>query len=1057
MKRNKFTLGLLSACAVGCLSVGGALLSFANTAGTVLADPGSNATESIVADSDAEVVSFLENVHKVGDVVDVPTLTSGGAAAAHIVYDADGNAYTAEEISLDRAGVWSICYLVGNTEQNYDFIVYPSLSTINGSSSTVNVGKASDYLKYDAQGRSGIVTNVAFNESVTFNEIIDLTDKTRTDKFLTFSVFPETLGTEDAGILVLTFSDIEDESNTFQVHLRAEPTSGDAWNYNCVYVRTGAGNQDGIGLRTNYSPIVYEFEGEQYAMFGGSYGNQGGTHVVFSMRGYVSGNKMNEKDVGRQEFSLAMDYETKRLFCYANNNNVGDNGPFLLNDFASADLHGENVWAGFKSGKCKLTVSAKNYVSTSLNMMITKLGDKTEFDTDYIRNETPASIELQNVDMNKATEAVIGKAFTLPQAVAYDAVGNAVEVQTRVYTGYQTGTQTLVKIEDGRFIPTQRRDYTIEYSAMDDWGNQSARIYMVSAVPESEHKSFSLRVDTDEAQTKIGQTIAIKQPKCSDDYVGRYVVSVEARLGSERVELGEYTSWTAAKELSFAPQKAGRWMIVYRWQDLISEGYSSYILNAEGNGVSYFTEEASLPRYVIVGANYSLPDLYGYDYSGNEGALKKADVYVTTTPDYSSAEKQTSNSFVWSDATTEILYCTYVLNDAVKQYTIPVIDVGYGTADISAWKYFRGYSEMTVVGEEKNIAFTLANQDGAYKLAFANKLLAYNFKMQMTIPTYANYSRVNLYLTDVADTSRKVKISYVLSQDGTIGYALNDGSVKPLTEKKGEEISLEYSALDKLLTISTQNEKVLQDTNGNKWTGFEKDFLWLELEVEGVQGTDPKVIINGLNNQRFYAADSFELLDLMPEFYKKDAEVLPLYEQNATMTLPEICAADVFSVGIDVVLSVFAPSGSYATDVNGTILNKVSASQMYTLQLKEYGYYTVTYTATDDLGRINKKGIIEIRVEDIQPPTVELGAHSNKASLNDVFVAAKPIIKDNYSAADQCNYSVYVICPDYDVEEMSLYSESGFRFTKTGKYTVLYYVEDEAGNVTMLSYDIYVS
>lgn len=1058
MKRNKFTIGLLSACAVGCFSVGGALLSFANTTESVLADRGSSVAGTVVVDSDAEIRSFLENVHKVGDLVSVPTLILDGVTAAHIVYDVDGNAYTAEEILLDRAGVWSLCYLVGNTEKNYDFTVYPSLSTINGSNSTVNVGKAADYLKYDAQGRSGIVASVAYNESITFNQIIDLTDKTRNDTFLSFSVFPETLGTEDASILVLTFFDIEDDSNTFQVHIRAEPIGGEGdWNYNCVYVRTGAGNQNGIGLRTDYTPVVYEFEEEQYAIHDGSYSDAWGTHVVFSMRGYVSGNKMSEKDVGKQEFSLAMDYETKRLFCYANNNNVGDNGPFLLNDFASVDLHGEDIWSGFKSGKCKLTVSAKNYVTTSLNMLITKLGDETEFDSDYIHNEMPANIELQDVDMRKVTEAVIGKSFTLPQATAYDAFGNAVDVQTRVYTGYQTGTQTLVKIENGCFTPTQRRDYTIEYSAVDDWGNQSKRIYTLPAVPETEHESFFVSVDSDEVQTKIGQTVTIKQPICSDSYVGRYIVSVEARLGGERTELGEYTSWTATKPLSFVPQKAGRWMIIYRWCDLISEGYSSYILDIEGNGSSYFTEEASLPKYVIVGAKYAIPELYGYDYSGNEGVRNKADVYITPTAEYDSAQKQTGDSFVWSDATTETLYCTYVLKDAVKQYSIPVVDVGYRTENISALAYFRGYSSTSVIGENQDIAFTFENKNGAYKLDFVNKLLAYSFKIQLTIPTDANYSKVNIYLTDAVDMSKQAKISYIVSKDGTIGYALNDGSVKPLTEKKGEELSLEYSSLETLLTISTQSEKVLQDTNGRKWTGFETDFLWLEIELEGITGTDPKLIVNGLNNQRFYAADSFDMLDMVPEFYKKDADVLPLYEQNATMTLPEICSADVFSVGIDVVVSVLAPNGGYATAADGMVLNKVSAFRSYTLLLKEYGYYTVTYTATDDLGRINKKGIIEIRVEDIEPPTIELGSYGNKASLNDVFVAATPIIKDNYSAAGKCTYSVYVVCPDYDVVEMSSYSESSFRFTKLGKYTVMYYVADEADNVTIYTYDIYVS
>ena len=63
----------------------------------------------------------------------------------------------------------------------------------------------------------------------------------------------------------------------------------------------------------------------------------------------------------------------------------------------------------------------------------------------------------------------------------------------------------------------------------------------------------------------------------------------------------------------------------------------------------------------------------------------------------------------------------------------------------------------------------------------------------------------------------------------------------------------------------------------------------------------------------------------------------------------------------------------------------------------------------------------------------------------------------NLFYAENCTYTVYVEQPNYDVVALSKYDEKNpFVFTLEGKYTVWYFVSDASGNVTFVSYDIYV-
>ncbi|MBQ4269668.1 MAG: hypothetical protein IJB97_08480, partial [Clostridia bacterium] len=667
---------LVFTLAVACFCFGGVGV-------VALAESG---REYAVATETVSVEAFTGEVYKVGDTVQMPTLTEEGERYERIVYDPDGNGYVLNKVTLDKPGIWKMLFANETVEKEYEFVVYPALATINGTKSETGIGKAAEHMKYDAQGRSGIYTKVAYNESITFNEIIDLNGKTESETFLEFSVFPDTYGIEDASILVLTLSDVADPSNQVQIHLRAEKYSeADMWPQKVVYIRTGTPEQGGISLRKQANG-VYTYKGNQYGIdWGNDWDERFGTHVIFSLRGVGAGT--SEANMGMQRFALAMNYEEKQLVCYAYNNGDVTNGPFLLSDLDAEELHGINLWEGFSSGKCKLTVSAKKYVAPAFTMLITKLGDKTQFDKEYIENETPPQIQITDADMSSVSNILIGSPFTVPQAIAYDAAGTKLGVKANVYTGYGTGTQTRLDVSSGSFTPTQRRTYTLEYVSVDSWGNYGVTTYDLPAVPASEFDAFKVFVDDSTERVKIGQNTEIRAPEIGDNFAGRYSVQVEARLGAETVALGEYKTGAETERLRFTPMKAGNWLIVYKYADLASQGLLFYTMETEGGGVSYFTDEAAVPKCLIVGGTYPTPALYGYDCLGTECVLTKAKLFLSSSPTEYSGQEVTGETFTWTE-NVATAYFTYELNGTTKQYEVAVTDTGYKTQNHSAVNYF---------------------------------------------------------------------------------------------------------------------------------------------------------------------------------------------------------------------------------------------------------------------------------------------------------------------------------------------------------------------------------
>ena len=121
-----------------------------------------------------------------------------------------------------------------------------------------------------------------------------------------------------------------------------------------------------------------------------------------------------------------------------------------------------------------------------------------------------------------------------------------------------------------------------------------------------------------------------------------------------------------------------------------------------------------------------------------------------------------------------------------------------------------------------------------------------------------------------------------------------------------------------------------------------------------------------------------------------------------------------------------------------------------------YGSYVVKYIVEDESGYINDLLQYKINIVDVDSPNVTIVNPKTKAYVNDVIEIAKLQIVDDLSKVENCQVSVYIEKPNQSLLKVSLNNSEKYVFEETGEYNVWYYVSDEAGNVTIVSYFVLV-
>ena len=114
------------------------------------------------------------------------------------------------------------------------------------------------------------------------------------------------------------------------------------------------------------------------------------------------------------------------------------------------------------------------------------------------------------------------------------------------------------------------------------------------------------------------------------------------------------------------------------------------------------------------------------------------------------------------------------------------------------------------------------------------------------------FGDISIYLIDSKDFNNILKLSFI-SQNNKIYASLNDGTALQITDSLEENILFRYHSSSNTITFSS--DKVMNVTNnynGDKWTGFDEETIWLEIVVNNPSTLNPSISIERINNQLFY-------------------------------------------------------------------------------------------------------------------------------------------------------------------------------------------------------------
>ncbi len=1012
----------------------------------------------------AEAEATIKEMYMVGDTVNIPSKTVNvdgeNVKAITLIEQPSGALLRVEEsFIIKQEGLHKLVYKAVNSkgavyQESVEFLACSKLYGMQTTLSQLSYGNPAygDYVI----DREAILASIASTDKFTYSEIINL-NELNGESFLEFFVTPEVIGTPDANKIEIVLTDVHDPSNfvTIAIKKGTAGQAGAAWAEKNSYITGNAAFQNPTGLETNKGTLV--IDGVNYQLHNA---NVWGANVSFALPGnpnYVSLENPNNTPEGVGTQTLALSMDTTNQAIYANGQ--------LVTILSSEDIYKDGTWSGFTTGECFLSISATNYNASALNLAITKLGNNAinsenvesaeKLKKNIFVDTVAPTVSLQNAESfaNGYPNAIAGIKYKLfPVKVSDDYTASPV-TYTEVYYAYGTGNQVRVDLVNGMFTPFVEGKYTIVYYAVDKYGNMGKLEIEVYALPKGT-PSLSATAPTLSNAT-IGTDYTLPAPTITN-------ITGSAEWKAEAVHQTNGKVYTISSDNpTFFPEYAGKYEVTYYVDDYITSITVSTTLTAIDNDVPVFFEDPVLPEYFIKGCEYQLPEILAKIYATGEPVETLPEIYIIED---GKSEMSSGYRFIsYANESVQIIYRLEV-NGKKTEYVskvIPVIDVGYnGTYTID--KYFVK-NGLTSTPEGKYIRFAV-NADFGEKVytSFINRLQTFDFSLKLAATGFG-MDTINIILTDYADPTVQLKFTYRY-ESGQVFFSVNDGveSVLENVSFDDSESPLNLALSDNGCTVmptgsSVLSVKVTNDLSGKEFNGFNESMAYLTVELENI--TNYKQAGIDIFNLSGQPISGIYVDNIKPKISAVgQSGARPFGSQ---FTIPSVYISDVLDPSVTIKMSVTAPDGSYVTALDGTILNEKNAKYYtdYTINLDQYGSYSVNYTVTDISG--NKLPFTYvITSSDMTPPEIILKDHSTEGKVGEaIYVADIEIVDNNDKNAE--NFVVYVSIVTPQGQSFAMLDKTGERtnyFTaKTaGTYTVNYLVIDSSGNLTLESYEIIV-
>ncbi len=1017
----------------------------------------------VSADSTFDIKVDFESKYAVGTKVTIPaakfkvqgktldtTITLIGPSGAQIpAADYANGTYT-----VKNKGAHKVVYTADNggtqLREEFDFVgYYPLYSVGKKASAEPYFGASTKYGGID--GRDGVVVSLASGDTFQWGEIIDLKGKTQLDDLVQLYVTPNTLGTADAAKLCIVLTDIHDPDNYVTITFKKVTAVmvGAQWAEINTFVTAGSAEQLQSGMRENASGTI-SYEGTLYNIEAGT---KMGTEIkALSLPGtpmYVQG---DASTISEQHFknnpqliTVSFDYANSKVF--AGRIDANETDPEKSRDVKFvADLDAEEcfdtLWGGFTTGEVYLSIKGQEYLSSSLNFVVTEVNgesvaSKVQSGENTVNDTTPPSLEVDFPAV--LPEGAVGAAYPLFPARASDIYDGEIIPEIIV-----TFNAENVSVENGAFTPVQAGVYAITYRATDYSGNHTTDSLYTKYVTVAAGNELSVTL-SEKATTGFvtGTQIPVAAYTAADarGEVSAVVTATLVKNASGQAATGSvvYTAENGA----FVALEAGTYKIEYVVSDYVFTKTVSYDISVDANSGAVIVNDPELPMYYISGMIYSTPELKGYYWES--GVCKEAACAVSYSEDGVSYTESGTLFAPVGDGTGYLKFTVEAGGKtAEKIVEVKIIDVGYNQNKLSLDKYFHfTKGSASSASDGKKISYTL---EGNASLDFVNLLQAESFSFEFE-PN--GLSSVQITLTDAQGNRLTVRYTYLNNGKTTVEVISGEAS-KTITlnydihsTEKGTQ-RLSYDNESRKLNVTAKRSIDLADL----FAGFTSS-VWMTVDVTAANtNTTPTFSVYSLNEQRFatlLADDRVAPLILVNIAIgeRKIDEIFHLDSCVVSDVLDSYCVSYMY---------VLSPSGAYATAVDGTILDYTADfSREYDIKLNEYGKYIIYYYAKDSAGN-DKNYTVQIAVVDSEAPVITTSEHDRSVKVGDVITPAEFTVSDNISTNEQITKYVYVTAPDG-----TTLTGGEAKATKAGVYQIHYYAIDAQGNCSVLVFRVTAS
>ena len=948
----------------------------------------------------------------------------------------DGSVVVKNEHSLKQLGKYTVVY---QTEvdgvkyyQEKEFKVYDYLFSKSSSGETFYYDK--DKQQNGTVELSGLRFHLGSGESLLYNKVIDLSEYKAEDTFIKFEIIPEVYGVRDATTLYIILTDLYDSSNKVTIRLVRAPD---------------APNPNTVSNEITYINAVH------------------GAHALQGMKDgrYYYGKSFRNGMYGRMPngapFEFRFDYVNKRFYSYWDNGTKQETN--LITDF-NTDF-GNDPWQGFTAGKCKLSIYAEGFMYTDVNKpfrgMLLEIDGKDltkeevgTFSTQQVLSAPPISILYNEYgSASGIPNAVVGYSYKLFDA-EYLSVYGGEKLYTNVYYAYTSSSRYEVPVDNGYFTPDRLGVYTIVYTLVDVFGNVTKTEVDVTAIPDNGYGLYLKVPNYESYQTgNVGERFALVDAS-KVEVLGNYGTA-EVVVIAEHPD-GDVIDVTAN---NFIPLKGGKWKITYTAKDYAGRiGKFDYEITIQASDKVIFNAIKDMPKYFIVGTNNVIPDLQYIDYLDSyieqtattvyamKGGVKVADI----TDGYFNPTEE---------GVYEIVYKATSISGQENQTSKSVlaIDVGYGK-NISTWdraKYF--YSENSDITTKYNSNGVYVTVNGNGKFDFIRPVNAISFSLTLSISgTEKAASKVSIILTDVNNSSQKVKISLVNNQ-GALNLLINERRTAVVENQTFSDMKATVALSSGVLSCGAANLTLTDYLDGSKFDGFDSLLadLTIETEVdEGVTG-NTTVLFDILNGQSF--AKPLRKFDGVAPNIVYSETLLNKLDSGEIVKIPHARVVDVMSPNATASLTVLGPDDNPVKDVDGNLLENVAIDQDYYIELSNAGLYNLVYTYADDNGNANSAGLVIDAVSRNKPViTITGGARSVK--VGESFTVATAKVTGEFTSYD---LYIFVLAPTGNLKKVEMSKDEAnymkVSTTQSGKYKIVYLVIDQWGNQAIAEYQVTAS